>query len=91
MKLNDVKRFSAYVRTIYHSEYITIYVIVQVSYHFHNYPFSKFIFLMEVIHSHFEPLVILNCLSNEENFKMINFPQKSLLHHVLLLQLVYKL
>ena len=26
MKLNDVKRFSAYVRTIYHSEYITIHV-----------------------------------------------------------------
>ena len=24
MKLNDVKRFSAYVRTIYHSEYITL-------------------------------------------------------------------
>ena len=26
MKLNDVKRFSAYVRTIYHSEYITMHV-----------------------------------------------------------------
>ena len=24
MKLNDIKRFSAYVRTIYHSEYITL-------------------------------------------------------------------
>ena len=24
MKLNDVRRFSAYVSTIYHSEYITV-------------------------------------------------------------------
>ena len=31
MKLNDVKRFSAYLRTIYHSEYITVQKFCEIS------------------------------------------------------------